>query len=196
MDRMLKLRKDYLTYELTRSEVEDPHQLILRFFDLDTLDGHLEHLRYWRGLVLSKACYAKGNCPANLLTRYEVTQGLIEAAWLLHKEMETNVPVCETNIVSAGTIVSEEECVGEFYLPCSPDDVLDSFFEDFGLDEYQHHLYQWLSEGLSCYPPELAPGEVAYVYHRLRSLFEAAWLIHERRCFELEYWGYPAGRIS
>ncbi len=179
--------KATLHYHLTAEEIENPDYLICQFFDLRRLPGHLNALDLWKDSVLTLRPYFPDGCASSLLLMHDLTQNLVEAAWLLRKEHKTyRMPEAEgtdrekllkkqrRKLETKSCYLGDEELLNPYL-------VFSSIFKTCDFKTYRSELYSWLSEGLACYEPGLVSSQqVMEMYENLQRLYQAAWLVYQR----------------
>lgn len=150
---------DDAVFNLKPAEIINPLIVIADFFDVDSLDGHLERLQTWRRCIMEDQ-YFKGDkgSPSELLHFHKLNVCLLEAAYLLKDE----------NCLTTKSIYS--------YI------TLKQVFDDYNLSTYRAILYQWLEFGLSVSAANefIDTIDLIGVYEILQKLYKAAWHIHQQ----------------
>ncbi|MBB6108709.1 hypothetical protein SAMN05421821_10256 [Mucilaginibacter lappiensis] len=156
------------------------------FFDSGLPKEHRKDLKKWRFHVINDEQYNGRHGAGHVFLVYEETIQLIEIAHTLmgHNEISTAaIDVTEDDI--------EQEKMDWIYFPTNlsqkelvdPFKTIEIFFESTTVDQYKDLLHEWLRVALSnkAALEMLSAKEIIDVYDKLRKLYSAAWLIHQRK---------------
>ncbi|MBS7565330.1 HEPN domain-containing protein [Mucilaginibacter sp. Bleaf8] len=189
---------DHYPKHLRFNEIMDPLLVIRVFFGSGWPNDHRQDLKEWRHYVMNAKCYKHRQGPSNLLFIYEQHVRLTEAAYLLLLHHQDKWPPLE----KAG----EEQIVLEkkdwVYFPenltakelANPYSAIKKCFKKISPQVYRDHLKYWLEAALDKHAADetIRAAEIINVYHNIRKLYSATWLIHQRetdRTFTHQSWG-------
>ncbi|RKR80566.1 hypothetical protein BDD43_0688 [Mucilaginibacter gracilis] len=170
------------------SEVNSPFVAIADFFNSGLPAEHRKDLNKWRYHVINDAQFNSRHGAVYLLSVYEETIQLIEAAHLLlasgNSMFLSNENITESQIEQERKDweffphnLSEKEIL-------NPLAVIKRFFKQITLEQYKEYLHEWLRIALSdkAVLETLTAREIIEVYDNLRKLYSATWLIYQRKC--------------
>ncbi|WP_157543831.1 hypothetical protein [Mucilaginibacter paludis] len=162
---------------------------MLTSFSLDCRESIRKDLKKWRHYVINDEQFKSRHGAVYLLSVYEETIQLIEAAHLLLASGNSMMFLSNENITESQ--IEQERKDWEFFPHnlsekeiLNPLAVIKRFFKRITLKQYKEYLHEWLRIALSdkAVLETLTAREVIEVYDNLRKLYSATWLIHQRKC--------------
>lgn len=174
-----------LNNEAAANNLDAVKDSIHSFFDSGLPEEHRKDLKKWRHHVINEKPYKDRNGSAHVFANYEETLQLIVAA---HSLIGCNQSWRGFTIVTENVLLNEQK--NWEYFPSNlskkailnPSKVIDKFFKSITLDEYKDQLHEWLHLALSSRAAHetLSPKQIIDLYHNLKKLYSAMWLIHNR----------------
>jgi hypothetical protein len=135
--------------KLYHHEVIDPLSVLIDFFGIDDLNGHLNKLKKWRYFVNRNEAYKDERFgPGSLLFTYDQNIRLLEAAFLL--EYKDSITGDKKSVISVSDLETERKCLDDF-----PDNLSDKemhnpyaairkVFSETSLQRHRDYLHEWL----------------------------------------------------
>jgi len=150
-----------------------------KFFQLKTIESHLNFLEEWLELVVTDKFFTKENSPGKVLNIYKLYVELYEKAFEL---------ACDTPTQNKLQILTKQVEPNSNYKCCylldeeiiNPILALHFIFDQVDLSAYQIALNNWLESSLNNRVSDLNGNLIFPLYSHTKKLLEASWLIYQR----------------
>lgn len=172
--------------QLRFSEVVNPLQVLVDFFNSGKPKSHRRDLKLWRYYVTKDKSYKDRHGAGHILFIHVQNVQLMEAMHLLLISNKDRWPRLED--VTEEQLTKEKETWSYFPKNLSPEELANPYralrkcFKKISPQQYRDFLHEWLQSALytSAADETNTPAEIIDVYGNIRKLYSAAWLIHQR----------------